>query len=679
MKENSVDEDLSNLFGVRPQIMKLINARGIVEKDDIRAYLYPHYSDLHSPFMLDNMHEAVTRIRAAISGRERIGIFADSDLDGITSLTVMYQMFSKMGTIPYLRYLKDRENYGITEEIIDEFKKEKTDLLITVDSGIRDIKEIAYARNLGIDVIVTDHHEPDATLPDAIVVNPKLSHSSYPNAFLAGVGVAFKICHATLMSYLPSYNRLFSIVSSENGEMSLSIIQNGIVRSEYHHHERINDEDIARKALESDWILHHDLTPRQLGSLMEALPEEGRALPFSDFIKRVFSSSISDIRQASKEFSIIREYHDSEHDFLVNLFNEVQIRGSDKMLSFIQEIMPFVAIGSIADVVPLKNENRSIVKIGLREMETSRHSGLARLVNGSRADSRLVAWDIAPLLNTPGRDGKTHLTVDFFLPKKSDDMDRTINEIRSLNTNRKNVINTICIRLLDKIGSRDSHSTNGLIYIRDNDIPNGYAGLIAGRLSDKTEMPVVVAVETDEPGVLKGSGRIKGGGKFFSFFSTHADRFIRIGGHEQAFGFTVHEENIDEIIADINTRLGECNRDVLNPVVDMELDIRDINEGLIEEMGILEPFGNGNERPVFLSRSLTISTFEMMGKNHGKYYFNGTRSLCAIGWQMADEMKEKYQHGTPVDILYNLENNRFNGRLYPRMIIATLDHARSDY
>ena len=174
----------------------ILYGRGIRTPESMQAFLSPCLSDLHSPFLLDGMHEAVTRIREAVRSGEKIAIFSDSDIDGITSLAIIYDLLVKLKSGAYIRYPGDREGYGLTCGIIDEFKSGGITLVITVDCGIRDFSEIEYAGRCGIDFIVTDHHEPDLALPSAIIINPKLENSSYPFKDLAGVGVAFKLAHA---------------------------------------------------------------------------------------------------------------------------------------------------------------------------------------------------------------------------------------------------------------------------------------------------------------------------------------------------------------------------------------------------------------------------------------------------------------------------------------------------
>ena len=210
LTNDSPDEltlELFERYGINKIIGSILYSRGIKEKDELLSFLYPELNNLHSPFLMRGMSDAVFRIREALDKKERIAVFADSDLDGITSLTILYDLLLKCGSIPMIRYPKNKEGYGLTCDIIDEFASSDISLLITVDSGIRDIQEIKYAASRGIETIITDHHEPDTNYPEAVIINPKMPDCNYPYKDLAGVGVALKLAHALLFSYTAAYEK----------------------------------------------------------------------------------------------------------------------------------------------------------------------------------------------------------------------------------------------------------------------------------------------------------------------------------------------------------------------------------------------------------------------------------------------------------------------------------------
>jgi single-stranded-DNA-specific exonuclease len=656
------------LFGLNNIIISLLHSRGYDTPRAIDEFLNPRIADLPSPFIMSGMYHAVGRVRKAIEGGERIGIFADSDLDGITSLAIVHNLLSRMKIDPFLRYLKNDENYGMTREIIDEFMHNGVNLIITVDSGTRDVSEIAYARSLGMDVIVTDHHEQDADLPDAVIVNPKISGDPYPFKSLAGVGVAFKLCHALLLSYLPSYNKIFLIITGDGGRYSASWIRNCII-------ERIEEAltpeavDQAISSMEPDGtILIH-------GEIQSGLKAEGtdkKIYDYNAFIGDILKKKNNDIDAICSHFSLKRTMYTSDIDLLNKIFLETQLAGSDKILQFINSVIGLVSIGSIADVIPLTGENRILVKNGIDTLNGTAHKNLSMLVNGAPITSRTIGWGIAPILNTPGRLGKTDLAVRFFIETDKRALSKVIAEIKTLNENRRGFIAEFCARTMERINAGTIKSDGRLIFLKTDEITDGYAGLIANRISDITGKPVIVAVLPGKNGIIKGSGRSRGGVKFFSCAERFSERFERIGGHENAFGFTVKADEIDEIVDSIERSLGEYSTPSAGITIDSVLEIESITVDFIHELSLLEPFGNGNSEPVFITKNVRFESFKQFGSNHGKYMVSDYNPLTAIGWGMGALMKDLFKKGMPLDIVYRLENNSFNGSVTPRMILMDM-------
>ena len=658
----------SALFGLSGIVMGLLHARGYDTPASIDSFLNARLADIPSPFIMSGMYQAVSRIRKAIESSERIGIFADSDLDGITSLAIVHNLLKRMNMDPFLRYLKDDENYGITRDIIDEFKKNGVNLIITVDSGTRDVSEIAYARSLGIDVVVTDHHEQDTELPDAVIVNPKMSGASYPFKNLAGVGVAFKLCHALLLSYLPSFNRMFLIISNDGGGYSVSWIRNCII-------ERIEQSvpleavEQAISTIESDDIV---MAYGEIEAHLKAIYKDKKIYNYIGFVREIIKNKNADISAICAVFSLNRRVYAREIDVLNKIFLETQLAGSEKIKQFIDSVIGLVSIGSIADVIPLTGENRILVKNGIDTLNRIKHKTLSMLANGDTITSRTIAWGIAPILNTPGRLGKTDLAVKFFIETDDRALNDVIAEIKTLNEKRRGLISQFCARIMSDINNGTLKSDGRLIYIKTDEITDGYAGLIANRIADTTGKPVIVAVLPGKNGIIKGSGRSRGGVKFFSCAGKFSERFERIGGHENAFGFTIKADDIDEIIDSIERSLGEYSAPSDEMMIDCELDINSITIDFINELRVLEPCGNGNSEPVFITKNLMFSSFSQFGNNHGKYMISDGRSLTAIGWGRGALMKDLFKTGRLLDIVYRLENNFFNGEVMPRMILIDI-------
>jgi single-stranded-DNA-specific exonuclease len=666
--QNKIEKH-STLFGLSGTIVGILHSRGYDTPAAIDAFLNSRMADIPSPFMLSGMFQAVSRIRKAVESGEQIGIFADSDLDGITSLAIVHNLLKRMKIDPFLRYLKDDENYGITRDIVDEFKNNGVTLIITVDSGTRDVSEISYARSLCIDVIVTDHHEQDTELPDAIIVNPKIADSLYPYKNLAGVGVAFKLCHALLLSYLPSFNRMFLIINGNSGGYSASWIRNCVIeRIEHSLPQAAVDQAITDIESEDVVLVHNG----ELETGLKTVFKDKKIYNFFGFISEILKIKKGDIDTICPIFSLNRNMYDCESDILNKIFLETQFVGSEKVNQFIDSVIGLVSIGSIADVVPLTGENRILVKNGINSLNRTKHKSLSLLANGDKITSRTIGWGIAPILNTPGRLGKTDLAVRFFIETDNRALQDVISEIKMLNENRRGFINQFCTKIMHDIDTGTVRSEGRLIYIKTDEITDGYAGLIANRIADTTGKPVIVAVFPGKNGIVKGSGRSRGGVKFFSCAGKFSERFERIGGHENAFGFTIKADDIDEIIDLIDRSLGDYTVPSDDISIDCELDISTINTGFINELQLLEPCGNGNSEPVFITKNLRFDAFSQFGNNHGKYIVAYNNPLTAIGWGKGIQMKDLFETGRPLDIVYRLENNSFNGAVTPRMILINI-------
>ncbi|PKL35142.1 MAG: single-stranded-DNA-specific exonuclease RecJ [Spirochaetae bacterium HGW-Spirochaetae-1] len=677
-KHSSPDaEKLSGIFNVSKKIIEIMHNRGVSTFEDIDSYLFPRLSSMHSPFLLEGIFPAVDRIRKAISGKEKIGIFADSDLDGLTSLTILYNLFKKFSIEIFYRFPLNDEAYGLSRNIIQEFINADITLLITVDSGIRDIDEIACIREKNIDVIITDHHEPDELLPDAVIVNPKKHTCQYPFKHLAGVGVAFKVGYAVLLSYLPSFNKSFLLVTTENEKYYTSKILNytpGPVE------ETSVFEDVVKIAEglnDGDYVLYHEeslykkmmqqtrssINYLSLWDLFPVAMQDG-AQNTPDRLEKLFS------RSAIKDTIYHRKI-----DRLKILFQEAQVLNSPRVLEFIQFSLALVSIGSIADVMPLTGENRVLSHYGLKFLGKTEHTGLACLVTDDAVTSKTIGWDIAPLLNTPGRFGKAQLTADFFLEDDTSIVLEIIKSIKKLNEDRKNLVSNIQSNIERDISEGKIHVSHNMVHIEYSEIPDGLAGLIANRISDLLKKPVIVTVFPAKDGMVKGSGRSINNFNMLEIVEKHAELFDRLGGHSQAFGFTIKEENLGKAIDNIMESIKTTPVIESNIAIDAELSIKDVSSYFIKSLSVLEPYGKGNEDPVFITRNVRINSFSRFGQsgNHGKYGIEGNGGLTAIGWGQADKMVDYFNKTGGVDLVYTLEVNKFRGNLYPRMVIVDMD------
>lgn len=677
---DAADDEAIKLYdfcGINKIIGSILYARGTREKKDVISFLFPELNHLHSPFLMKGIPEAVKRIRKALAAAERIAIFADSDLDGITSLTILYDLLSKCGSTPHIRYPMNKEGYGLTCDIIDEFISADINLLITVDSGIRDVEEIRYAADKGIETIVTDHHEPDSICPDAIIINPKMQDCPYPFKELAGVGVAFKLAHALLFSYTGSYNRRFVLLNSSDNRILFHFILNGVLTESG----EVSDNDLHRffksRITDEDHLIFTDSVAECLSALIiknNLKNSYNTLLGISNIITGMdYKNQREMLNSLLQKYNIVKTIYRPD-DLIVKLFLELQMRSSRKAIERMQVYIALAAVGTIADIMPLYGENRNIIKYGLDVIKHGKgHGGIQALINNPDPTAKNITWDVAPLLNAPGRLGETGLTVDFFLSEDAESISGIIREIEKLNRERKKIVVSVTEHIKNRI-AEDPDSANRKIYFyMGNEIMSGLAGLIASRIADELKKPVIIAVEEPGSEMVKGSGRSYNDFNFFRFVEPLSEMFERIGGHAQAFGFTAKKDKMEQIINSINDAIDGSYEYDENIRIDTLINIDEITTSLIDKISLLEPFGKNNEEPVFAAKGVAIDSFSKFGsnENHGRYVLKN--GLHVIGWNMTEKMESYIKKDTTVDMVFNLENNVFMNRKFPRLRLIDID------
>ncbi|MDR3238044.1 MAG: single-stranded-DNA-specific exonuclease RecJ, partial [Spirochaetia bacterium] len=601
--EESLVKELAARLSLDAKLVRLIVNRGYMTPEEINEFLNPHPSRMLNPFLLMGMRDAVTLARAALAEKKRIGVFADSDLDGLTSLTLLKYVLSKQSDI-VPRFPVNAESYGLTTSVIDEFHAAGCALIITADSGTRDIREIAYARSLGIDVIVTDHHEPDELLPDAVIINPMQKECPYPYKHLSGVGVAFKFCLALLLSYLPSYDIIFLLLAETPSALAGVPVKNGLPLA------RKTFDSPARAAEYVSSIGAPVSIVCENASLKEKM-SGGKVYTLSGLLPAGFHAAGKDIPLSGMSALLGLARSADKLDMFTAIFFEIQRISSPKILDFMSYALSLVSIGNIADIVPLRGENRVLTACGLTELGKTTHSGLAKILGPGRVDSKKIGWELAPLLNSPGRFGNAGLTADFFISGSVDVLDR----IHKINEERKEIIN-------ESVENAElRYFGNKFVTASYEGIPEGMAGLIANRLLDSAQKPVIVLVSQPEEGIVKGSGRAGAGFEFLSVVKPMTELFERMGGHQQAFGFSIKQENVEVLLERVSKAMDLL--DTAEPVVniDMEIQKEDITKNFLTLMRLAEPFGRENEEPLLLMKNVPLDSFSRFGKNnlHGKF------------------------------------------------------------
>ncbi len=532
------NEFLANAAGYSALMAQLLYNRGQADTSKLESFLAGDSRLSGDPFLLPDMHQAVSRIYRALLSGEKIAVYGDFDVDGVTSTAIMVQGLSSLGglVIPYIPH-RVSEGHGLRQAAIEELRDQGITLIVTVDCGITDVEEVKHAISLGMTVIITDHHIPPPVIPPAFaIVNPKMPGSDYPFAELAGVGVAYKVTQALLTS----------------------------------------------------------------------------------------------------------------------------IGKEDQMA----EQMDLVAIGTVADMVPLIGENRYLVKRGLETLNITPRLGIREIVaraglTPGALDADSITWCLSPWLNASGR--LEHAIASYKLLTTSSQQ-----EARELAVllGQQNIERQ---RLTGKAmaEARAQISTQGvaaLIMLSNQEFPLGIAGPVAGKLSEEYYRPVIIVNIDDK--TASGSCRSIPEFNIIAALNQCSGLLGRFGGHSQAAGFTAPAKNLPILQkALIEIAESQLKGVELRPRIniDAEVSLSDLGGTTFKMIQRLAPFGKGNPIPTFVSRAVEVASCRTMGNGQQHLRFklkqHGT-SWDGVAFKLGESLAEI---SDALDIVYNLELDRWSG------------------
>lgn len=546
-------------------VLQLLYNRGIKEEKDIKEFLSPDMSLSHDPFLFNDMEAAVKIVIDNIKKQNSIMIYGDYDADGVTSSALLYDVLTTLKASADV-YIPDRvkEGYGLNKKAIDFIKKSGASLVITVDNGIRGKEVIDYAKSLGLEVIVTDHHiasESKKDLPDCPVINPIVLGEKYPFKYLAGVGVAFKLAEA-----------------------------------------------IIKKS---------------------------------------------------------------------KLSNEQK----DKLII---KCLDLVAIGTVADMVTLKGENRVLAKNGLEILNKTKRPGLKELikVSGSKEGSKLESWNIGyqigPRLNAAGR--MDHANTSFEILKTKDKLKAKELAIflNERNIERQKTTEEIIAEADEQVKNQKSKILTAVSDKKRDNWSEGVIGLAASRITNKYYRPTIVITKSE--GVYKGSGRSIEIFDLIKNIEKCSDLLDKFGGHPQACGITVSEKNLNKFITKIKKIAdAELDGENLSPIIkiDVSISLEEVNENLLKELDGFAPFGQNNPQPIFKSKAVIMDIMTMgLDDKHIKLKLKDGNSkvINALGFNQNEKWKN-LEIGDKIEIAYTIDLNEFNGRSEVQMKIEDIKHA----
>ena len=545
--------DFSKKFNLPYELAVLLLLRGVKKDEQVFSYMSKNLDSVHNPFLLNDMETACERIVRAVSEKEKITVFGDYDVDGITSTTVLTDFLTSVGAdVDY--YIPDRfsEGYGLNILALNRIARGGTKLLITVDCGIASIGEVEFAKTQKMDVIVTDHHTCKDEIPKALaVINPKRADSEYPFSGLAGVGVAFKLVLA-----------------------------------------------LAKK---------------------------------------------------------------------------LNLNTKDTFMKYAD----LVSVGTVADVVPLLDENRTIAARGIEILKNTQNFGIRALLQVSgckdrEINSSLIAFSLAPRINAAGRMERASLAVQLFKAKTYDEALSLAERLDSLNRLRQETER----KIFEDALTLASKCENPLVYVlKAPDWHNGVIGIVASKLCEKLMRPCILL--SAENGKCKGSGRSIDGFNLFDALSDSEDILTAFGGHSQAAGMSVSEDKVLEFTARINQYAKRhITDDMLIPklAIDCIINPSHITLEWAKALKKLEPFGASNETPVFAlldTKIISSGAIGTGGQHLSMKLQKENLVFPAVGFGMG-EISSQFVQGDNADIAFTMNINTYNGTQSVQLFIKDI-------
>lgn len=635
------DIDKDQIFSLRQQlhlsevVLKVLVSRGYKDFDAIQNFIFPKKEDLLNPFLLGDIYKAVTKIKKSIENKERILIYADRDVDGITSLSILYNtIFTLGGDVVW--YIPSDEGYGLSCNVLDKYKTEGVKLIITVDCGISAVTEIDYANGLGMDVIVTDHHEPPQDgLPKAYcIVDPKVASCNYPFKELAGCGVSFKVSQALMQTYGRYFDKEIAILAINKDEKFLVVVVNGIIIKEENISEKIDLDRYSKIVTNSkDFFEGKDVIKYELIEI--------------------------DVKENIKE---------TAYD-LLEKYKKKNFETDGRMLEFFENNVDLVALGTIADIVPLTNENRTLVQCGLSILNKnySKRLGLfyifEEFLRNKTISAKSISWNVAPILNAAGRMGQASVAANLLLAEDKYNAGNFFVELKKLNAERKELQNENIKQFNILLKQQCDIENDNILVVSAGNLSHGVTGIVASQMVKMYGKPVILFIEDTQKKEATGACRSIDGFDMVSALDKTKDLLIKFGGHNQAAGLTIEIDKLDEF----RNRIKQIAKDSISNEmvtkkinVDCELKITEINRKTYNDLLLMEPFGAANTSPIFLLKNVSFEEVAVIGQTQEHLRLKICKdgiSVPAVFWGAAKYVDD-FGYKDKFDILFNMDLNR---------------------
>lgn len=672
---------ISRRFRLDVLASTIVARRGLGDARDVLYLLEEDQRYLHNPFALPGMAAAVQRILDAVAAEEPILVFGDRDVDGVTSTALMVETLQGMGATVAWRLPEGDDPYGITAALIDDLAAAGIKLLVTVDCGVTACAEIAAARRRGIDVVVVDHHEPAAEMPDALVVDPKLADSTYPFVDLSACGVVWKLAWALRFARTELFGETVCLLNVRPLHDSIVIeavrLTNLVPGGRFF--ETVNPgagaaaaESLAQFADGCQIVVYDEpLVRNQLTRACGALDLEpdDLATVVAELHPRTAGQSLLQLRERSK----LARYSDTsltELDVLTELFTVVALRRYPELNKEANATLDLVALSTIADLMPLRDENRILVKRGLRTLAATERVGLRELlarVNlfGRQLTTIDVSFHLSPVVNSAGRMGEAPTAVRILLARDRDEAATLADRLLELNRQRRSVADQAWTRA--QAGARRSYECTGgkLLWVIDSEVPRGVTGMLAARLMEAFRTPAIVVADQGEE--ASGSVRTLPGLPVADILGPLDDLLLRWGGHAMAGGFNLPSSELQQLASRLEG-LAEVLEAVATPAsaartVDAEIPRVYLTPEVWQTADLFAPYGAGHPPLAFLMRNVPILQVDLVGKGqpaHAKLLLDaGGYRWPGLYWNAANKVGTDFNAGDRVNIVFRLTRSHY--------------------
>ena len=708
-KKNIAKELVMSLhtkYGTDLLTSSILARRDIITGSEVQYFLEQDKRFLHCPFLFDAMEDACDRILDAKEEGEKVLIFGDRDVDGITSTTLLYQYLKSIGIDVQYKIPSGDDDFGLSIDAIDNFAANYGTLIITVDNGICCKKEVDHAADLGIDVIVVDHHEPnDENYPElAIVIDPKVEDCGYPFPHISGCAVVYKLITALRFALNPLYKQEICLLNVHPINDAYVIeclkIENMIIKDKLSetfvpgvmplHQTKLVDFLKGQQIFVWDENLQKKMLVKIFGqnveiNMLDVRPEIATIIP-----------SVAELSLLRlKSFSKIAKYQESlssEIEAFYNIFiTFIQMKISEnKNPKIEEEELQLVALAALADIMPLQNENRILVRQGIASMNKGRYRpGLYELIQkqnmlGKKISSTDLSWNIVPLLNATGRLGEPETALQLLLEENPQTREKIADRILTLNIERKKLGAEAQIVADSQVRENLPRFSNKIAYVKSEKINRGVTGIVAGKLSSMLKLPSIVIGQIDGD-LFRASLRSISGIDLQNILDycnskIQGGLFEKYGGHSEAAGFSIKKENLpilEKALEEYASYLEIPENAKTEISIDAELPFEYMSPELLNLVDSFEPFGQGNPNLKFLVKNAKIISADVMGKTevqHLRLTIDcGKYKWPSIYWKAAERLNRDFSVGDKVNIVFEATRNLYNGNETPQMNIVEME------